>query len=211
MCKGRVAERGDGMSGRCVPGLRVSYGYKRLVKDVFPRDAHSSELNTRELERMTVYALTNTDKLTKIGLYIERRVGKKFARREYGHLRCAIAVLHNLMLVCHVDLRLFADSVVRLTKFLLRQAVCPPAKHHPLPLPNTPPNTTSHRPARAWLQHLKPRRRVGADGRAAPARARVRDAQQVRVHAGRGEPDARADPPPLPFAPPCPPTRGAWR
>ena len=120
----------------CVPPrLRVSYGYKRLVKEIFPRDVHSSEVqtlspapaylscdahpqaffgrgiertplnlplhrlhraqiparriserhgggqvNAREMEKLTVYALTNTDKLAKIGLYIERRVGKKFAR-----------------------------------------------------------------------------------------------------------------------------------
>ncbi|KAJ1469247.1 hypothetical protein T484DRAFT_1852387, partial [Baffinella frigidus] len=68
------------MAGMCVPPrLRVSYGYKRLVKEIFPRDVHSSEVNAREMEKLTVYALTNTDKLAKIGLYIERRVGKKFA------------------------------------------------------------------------------------------------------------------------------------
>ena len=73
----------------CVPPrLRVSY--KSLVKEIFPRDVHSSQVNAREMEKLTVYALTNTDKIAKIGLYIERRVGKKFARREYGHLRCAI-------------------------------------------------------------------------------------------------------------------------
>lgn len=37
--------------------------------------------------------------VVQIGLYLERRVGKNFARREYGHLRVAIQILYALLQV----------------------------------------------------------------------------------------------------------------
>lgn len=95
--------------------------HKRLIKDVFPVNPQSTDMNEAGMERLTVYALQLPKKLPEVGLYLERRVGKKFARKEYGHLQVAIRILHKLILACHVDLGLFADVVDRLTKFLLRQ------------------------------------------------------------------------------------------
>eukprot|EP00282_Hemiselmis_andersenii_P016963 CAMPEP_0114158166 /NCGR_PEP_ID=MMETSP0043_2-20121206/27045_1 /TAXON_ID=464988 /ORGANISM="Hemiselmis andersenii, Strain CCMP644" /LENGTH=143 /DNA_ID=CAMNT_0001253853 /DNA_START=374 /DNA_END=803 /DNA_ORIENTATION=- len=82
-------------------------------------------MNESEMERLTVYALTTPKKLPEIGLYLERRVGKKFARKEYGHLQVAIRIMNQLIIACHADLRLFASVVERLTKFLLRQVDAP--------------------------------------------------------------------------------------
>jgi len=56
-------------------------------KEVFSPNPHSTDMNESEMERLTVYALTTPKKLPEIGLYLERRVGKKFARKEYGHLQ----------------------------------------------------------------------------------------------------------------------------
>ena len=99
--------------------------YKRLLKATFPREPERSEPNGAELQQLTVYALTNPKMLPKIGLYLERRAGKKFARKEYEHVRVAVSIMHQLIQACHLDLRLFADSAVRLTKFLLRQVEAP--------------------------------------------------------------------------------------
>ena len=106
-------------------GLFVRRKYKRLIKAVFPREVESSDLNDAEMERLTVYALTNAKMLPKIGIFLERRAGKKFARKEYAHVRVAVQIMSLLIQACHLDLRVFADSVVRLTKFLLRQTEAP--------------------------------------------------------------------------------------
>ena len=95
--------------------------HKRLIKDVFPVNPQSTDMNEAGMERLTIYALQVPQKLPEVGLYLERRVGKKFNRKEYGHLKVAIMILHKLIVACHVDLGLFADVVDRLTKFLLRQ------------------------------------------------------------------------------------------
>jgi hypothetical protein len=108
----------------CVPRL-TQRKYKRLLKAVFPRVAQSSEPNGIELEQLTLYALTNPKMLPKAGLYLERRAGKKFVRKEYQHVRVAVHIMNQLIQACHLDLRLFADSAVRLTKFLLRQVEAP--------------------------------------------------------------------------------------
>lgn len=99
--------------------------YKRLVKEVFGSDVERSERNEAEMERLTVYALTNPKMLPKIGLYVERRAGKKFSRKEYAQVCVAVHIINQLVQACHLDLRLFADSVVRLIKFLLRQVEAP--------------------------------------------------------------------------------------
>jgi len=102
--------------------------YKRLIKAVFARDVECSDLNDDEMERLTVYALTNPAMLPKIGLYLERRVGKKFARREFQYVHVAVHMCNQLIQACHLDLRLFAGSAVRLIKFLLRQIESPDLK-----------------------------------------------------------------------------------
>lgn len=113
--------RGDMICGQVLTRRK----YKRLIKAVFPRDVEGDLLNDAEMERLTVYALTNPKMLPKIGLYLERRVGKKFALRHYQQVRVAVQIIIKLIHSCHLDLRLFADSAVRLTKFLLRQIEAP--------------------------------------------------------------------------------------
>ncbi len=90
---------------------------------------HTSHINKPP---KTALSITQTQQklmfrpqLPEICMYLERRVGKKFARKEYGHLEVAIRILQKLVLACHADLRLFANVVVRITKFLLRQTNVP--------------------------------------------------------------------------------------
>jgi hypothetical protein len=111
--------------GQCGGLLFSRRKYKRLIKAVFPREVECSDLNDAEMERLTVYALTNAKMLPKIGMFLERRAGKKFARKEFAHVRVTVQIINQLVQACHLDLRVFADSVVRLTKFLLRQTEAP--------------------------------------------------------------------------------------
>jgi hypothetical protein len=107
-------------------GLGLSRGkYKRLIKAVFPKDVNSCKLNDAEMERLTVYALINPKMLPKIGLYVERRVGKKFALLQFQHVRVAVQIIYQLIQACHLYLRLFANSVERLMELLLRQVKAP--------------------------------------------------------------------------------------
>ena len=106
--------------------LGLSRGkYKRLIKAVFPKDVNSCKLNDAEMERLTVYALINPKMLPKIGLYVERRVGKKFALLQFQHVRVAVQIIYQLIQACHLYLRLFANSVERLMELLLRQVKAP--------------------------------------------------------------------------------------
>lgn len=84
-----------------------------LIKEVYPPERGiEAELITYNLNRLRLYAQTNSNKLPKIGKYLKHKAKKDIDRKRYGHCRITAEIFADLVDCCRDRIRLFSKSML---------------------------------------------------------------------------------------------------
>lgn len=84
--------------------------YKRLVDSIFPANPQDG-LVKNNMDKLTFYAMTTSEKLDRIGMYLEQRLSRDISRHRIGFVFVAMDALDQLLVACHAhSLNLFVES-----------------------------------------------------------------------------------------------------
>ena len=93
--------------------------YKRLVDNIFP-DNPEDGLVKNNMDKLTYYAMSNSEKLDRIGSYLEQKLSRDLQRRRIGFVFISMDVLDQLLVACHShSLNLFVESFLKMVQKLL--------------------------------------------------------------------------------------------
>lgn len=127
--------------------LKYNPQYKRLISNCYPR-SDSRECPKGILfffstffflifcfflffncqgtvSKITMYAITNPDRLSIIGKRIQKLTTKSMRRRKFGHAEIGANLMDELASACHADIALFADYVLNIADMLISSTVAP--------------------------------------------------------------------------------------
>ncbi|XP_063416561.1 protein EFR3 homolog B-like isoform X1 [Mytilus trossulus] len=93
--------------------------YKRLVDNIFPLNPEDG-LVKNNMDKLTYYAMSNSEKLDRIGAYLEQKLGRDLQRRRIGNVFISMDALDQLLVACHShSLNLFVESFLKMVQKLL--------------------------------------------------------------------------------------------
>ncbi|XP_078317338.1 protein EFR3 homolog B-like isoform X2 [Crassostrea virginica] len=93
--------------------------YKRLVDSIFPVNPQDG-LVKNNMDKLTFYAMTTSEKLDRIGMYLEQRLSRDISRHRIGFVFVAMDALDQLLVACHAhSLNLFVESFLKMVQKLL--------------------------------------------------------------------------------------------
>eukprot|EP00105_Crassostrea_gigas_P001528 XP_011413750.1 PREDICTED: protein EFR3 homolog B isoform X5 [Crassostrea gigas] len=93
--------------------------YKRLVDSIFPANPQDG-LVKNNMDKLTFYAMTTSEKLDRIGMYLEQRLSRDISRHRIGFVFVAMDALDQLLVACHAhSLNLFVESFLKMVQKLL--------------------------------------------------------------------------------------------
>ncbi|XP_048761536.1 protein EFR3 homolog B-like isoform X2 [Ostrea edulis] len=93
--------------------------YKHLVDSIFPANPQDG-LVKNNMDKLTFYAMTTSEKLDRIGMYLEQRLSRDISRHRIGFVFVAMDALDQLLVACHAhSLNLFVESFLKMVQKLL--------------------------------------------------------------------------------------------
>lgn len=96
-----------------------------LVNGIYPSNSNDDVVRSN-LDKLTMHALSNADKLILICTIIEQNVKKHLAKRKYNFVIIGAKAMDGLVTSCHNDLTLFISNVTNIVKLLLDHPDCSP-------------------------------------------------------------------------------------
>ncbi|KAJ1797287.1 plasma membrane localization protein [Coemansia sp. RSA 2399] len=95
------------------PAFRRYVKHATLIERCFPLEkANNPTPNSNELSYLVYYAQSKPAKLTKVGVYLSKRVSRDAQKRRYADVRVALCILDALLDACGRDLHFFAKDVL---------------------------------------------------------------------------------------------------
>ncbi|KAI8333974.1 hypothetical protein BC941DRAFT_515970 [Chlamydoabsidia padenii] len=88
-----------------------------LINNCYPEGEGVSR--SSELSYLTFYASSRPIKLTKVGLFLEKKVERDMIRGRKKHLIVSLEILQSLIQACHRDLNLFSKHIVNILVMVL--------------------------------------------------------------------------------------------
>ncbi|XP_062622284.1 protein EFR3 homolog B-like isoform X5 [Saccostrea cucullata] len=93
--------------------------YKRLVDSIFPANPQDG-LVKNNMDKLIFYAMTTSEKLDRIGMYLEQKLSRSISRHRIGFVFVAMDALDQLLVACHAhSLNLFVESFLKMVQKLL--------------------------------------------------------------------------------------------
>lgn len=91
-----------------------------LVQNVYPKN-EKDEIVVGQLNKLTMYALQNPDKLIFIGNTLENNVRRDLQKKKLNYVLIGTQALDAMVERCNSELSIFIVSVVNVVKILLEQ------------------------------------------------------------------------------------------
>ncbi|KAI9203254.1 uncharacterized protein BJ171DRAFT_568976 [Polychytrium aggregatum] len=95
------------------------YNHVTMVNNVFPSQPGEEGPKPASLSLLVNYAQTKPHKLTKIGVYLEKRLAKDKRRGKTGYIKVTLAILNKLLAECHTHLNLISKYTLRIVMEIL--------------------------------------------------------------------------------------------
>ncbi|ORZ22475.1 hypothetical protein BCR42DRAFT_406264 [Absidia repens] len=90
-----------------------------LINNCYPEKEGESGSRSSELSYLTFYASSRPVKLTKVGLFLEKKVERDVAKGRKQHNIVSLEILRSLIQACHRDLNLFSKYIVKILSLVL--------------------------------------------------------------------------------------------
>lgn len=89
------------------------------MRNVYPTGLEEGPRSSA-LSLLVFYASSKRQKLTKIGLYVEKRVGHDIRHSRFGHVKVSLEIICALLKECHQNTQLVSRSVMRTLILVLK-------------------------------------------------------------------------------------------
>ncbi|KAI8886462.1 hypothetical protein K501DRAFT_269817 [Backusella circina FSU 941] len=90
-----------------------------LINNCYPDKDGESKPRSSELSYLVFYASSRPEKLTKVGLFLEKKVERDVSRSRMQNNQVSLSILKALIESCHRDLNLFSKYVVKIVSMVL--------------------------------------------------------------------------------------------
>uniref|UniRef100_F1KW28 Protein EFR3 n=1 Tax=Ascaris suum TaxID=6253 RepID=F1KW28_ASCSU len=107
----------DGLMFCCAP---CKPRYRRLVDAIYPRSLTEGLIHTN-MQKLTFYAISQPEKLDRIGEYIVWRMSRDLYRQRYNQVKISVEAMDQLLQSCHdlSSLNQFIESFLKMLQKLL--------------------------------------------------------------------------------------------
>ncbi|KAF9212998.1 plasma membrane localization protein [Podila verticillata] len=90
-----------------------------LINNCYPSRPEEKGPKSSELSYLIFYATSKPAKLTKVGIYIERRVARDYKKKRLANVHCSLEIIKALLLASKAHLNIFSKNIVSIIDSLL--------------------------------------------------------------------------------------------
>eukprot|EP01104_Vermistella_antarctica_P010767 TRINITY_DN2901_c0_g1_i1.p1 TRINITY_DN2901_c0_g1~~TRINITY_DN2901_c0_g1_i1.p1 ORF type:complete len:878 (+),score=237.75 TRINITY_DN2901_c0_g1_i1:45-2636(+) len=94
--------------------------YKVVTKTLFPKQ-QSDGIVRHNVSAFVQFASINTNRLVKIGKYLEKRAKREIANKGWGYLEVVTEAFNSLITACQAHIGFFASNVLAVLKLLMAE------------------------------------------------------------------------------------------
>ncbi|KAI9315520.1 hypothetical protein BX666DRAFT_1878752 [Dichotomocladium elegans] len=99
--------------------MHLSSKHATLINNCYPEKEGDSTPRSSELSYLTFYASSRPVKLTKVGVFLEKKVERDVLKNRKHNNKVSLHVIKALVQTCHRDLNLFSKYVVKILNLVL--------------------------------------------------------------------------------------------
>ncbi|KAG0027185.1 plasma membrane localization protein [Podila clonocystis] len=90
-----------------------------LINNCYPSRPEEKGPKSSELSYLIFYATSKPAKLTKVGIYIERKVARDYKKKRLADVHCSLEIIKALLLANKAHLNIFSKNIVSIIDTLL--------------------------------------------------------------------------------------------
>ncbi|KAG0339411.1 plasma membrane localization protein [Podila horticola] len=90
-----------------------------LINNCYPSRPEEKGPKSSELSYLIFYATSKPAKLTKVGIYIERKVARDYKKKRLADVHCSLEIIKALLLASKAHLNIFSKNIVSIIDTLL--------------------------------------------------------------------------------------------